>query len=469
LLKANRSELRLGRLVSLTRRSCEAAKAEVEGHSDNTTPDSMKAELVDVSETRRDLMVEVPSTEVEEAIGKAAAKLSRAARIPGFRPGKVPPTVVRQRFRGQIMQDVAEDLVSKAVGEALTERGVEPVATPDIQDLVLEEGRPLTFKASFDVLPTFDPGDLSEIRVTRPSVTVEEEAVTQALERLRERAARFEAVESAVVEPGHTVVVKLERQGTDKNGVLGPVDKHEQASIELGAPSNPPGFDDALIGVNVGDTKQFTLTYPNDYSVADLAGGKVDYTVTLKEIKKRVVPALDDELAKDLGDFDTLEALRARVRADLEHEATHAADHQVRHEVLKQLAGRLPFAAPASLVDREIDRRLEDFARRLMDQKIDPRTANIDWQRFREGQREPATEAVASTVVLDQLGRRENLTVTEADLDAELQRYADQSGQTLASIKAHLQKDGELGRLVAGLRREKAVDFVLSQARISHS
>jgi trigger factor len=429
----------------------------------------MKAELVDVSETRRDLMVEVPSTEVEEAIGKAAAKLSRGARIPGFRPGKVPPTVVRRRFRGQIMQDVAEDLVSKAVGEALTQRGVEPVATPDIQDLVLEEGRPLTFKASFDVLPTFDPGDLSEIRVTRRSVTVEEEAVTQALERLRERAARFEAVESTVVEPGHTVVVKVERQGTDKNGVLGPVDKHEQASIELGAPSNPPGFDDALIGVNVGETKQFTLTYPNDYSVADLAGGKVDYTVTLQEIKKRVVPALDDELAKDLGDFDTLDALRARVRGDLEHEATHAADHQVRHDVLKQLAARLPFAAPASLVDREIDRRLEDFARRLMDQKIDPRTAKIDWQRFREGQREPASEAVASTVVLDQVGRRENLTVTEADLDAELQRYAEQSGQTLASIKAHLQKDGELGRLVAGLRREKAIDFVLSKAQITHS
>ncbi|MGH9386088.1 MAG: trigger factor [Vicinamibacterales bacterium] len=429
----------------------------------------MKAELVDVSETRRDLMVEVDSTVVDEAIGQAAAKLSRAARIPGFRPGKVPATVVRQRFRGQIMQDVAEDLVSKAVGEALVERGVEPLATPDIHDLVLEEGRPLTFKASFEVVPPFNPGDLSGIRATRPPVTVEEEAVSQALERLRERAARFEAVESSAVEPGHTAVVKLERRGTDKAGLQGPLDTHEEVSIELGASSNPPGFDDAMVGVTVGETKQFTLTYSDDFSVADLAGGKVDYTVTLKEIKKRVVPALDDELAKDLGDFDTLDALRARVRSDLEHEATHAADHQVRHDVLKQLASRLPFAAPSSLVDREIDRRLEDFARRLMDQKIDPRKANIDWQRFRDGQREPATEAVGSTIVLDQIGRREGLTVTEADLDAELQRYAGQSGQSLASIKAHLQKDGELGRLAAGLRREKAISFVLSKAQITNS
>jgi trigger factor len=414
-------------------------------------------------------MVEVESSVVDEAIGKAAAKLGRAARIPGFRPGKVPATVVRQRFRGQILQDVAENLVSKAVGEALVERGVEPIATPDIKDLVLEEGRPLTFKASFDIVPPFDPGDLSEIRATRPPIAVEEDAVSQALERLRERAARFEAVESTTVESGHTAVVKLERQGTDKSGVRGPVDRHEQVSIELGSAANPPGFDEAMLGVTVGETKQFTVTYPNDYSVADLAGGKVDYTVTLKEIKQRVVPALDDELAKDLGQFDTLDALRAGVRADLEHEATHAADHQVRHDVLKQLAARLPFAAPESLVDREIERRLEDFARRLVDQRIDPRKANIDWERFRDGQREPAKEAVGSTIVLDQIARREDIQVTEADLDAELQRYADRSGQSLASLKAHLQKDGELGRLAAGLRREKAVSFVLSKAQITNS
>ena len=426
----------------------------------------MKAELVDVNETRRDLSIEVPSDVVDEAIGHAAAKLGKQARIAGFRPGKVPSNVIRQRFKPQIMQDVAEHLISKAVGDALVEKGVEPIATPDIKDLVLEEGKPLTFKASFDVVPSFDPGDLSTIEATEPSRAVEDEAVNQSLERIRERNARYEAVESGAVEAGHTVVLGLERRGTDKEGKQGDLDKHEQVNIELGAPSNPPGFDAEVIGMTQGSSKSFTITYPEDYTIPELAGGKVDYTVNLKEIKKRVVPALDDELAKDLGDFASLEELRTRVREDLEHEAMHAAERQVRQDVLKQLAARVPFPVPASLVEREIDRRLEDFARRLMDQRIDPRQANIDWNAFREGQRGPATEAVGSAIVLDEVAKRDQITVTDEDLDAELQRYAEQTGHNVASIRARLQKDGELGRLAAGLRREKAIAHVLSKASI---
>ena len=429
----------------------------------------MKSELVDVNETRRDLSIEVPSKVVDEAIGHAAAKLGRSARIPGFRPGKVPANVIRQRFKPQIMQDVAEHLISKAVGEALVEKGVEPIATPDIKDLVLEEGKPLTFKASFDVVPSFDPGDLRTIEATAPAAAVEDEAVNQSLERIRERNARYEAVESGTVESGHTVVVSLERQGTDKDGKRGAVDKHETVNIELGAPSNPPGFDEQMIGMTPATTKTFTITYPADYAMPELAGGTVDYTVTLKEIKKRVVPALDDELAKDLGEFESLDALRAHVRHDLEHEATHASERQVRQEVMKQLASRVPFAVPESLVEKEIDRRLEDFARRLMEQRIDPRQANIDWNAFREGQRAPATEAVGSAIVLDEVSRRDAIDVTDDEIEGELQRYAEQTGHSVASIKARLQKDGELGRLAAGLRREKTVKHVLSQAQIKKS
>lgn len=429
----------------------------------------MKSDIVDVNETRRDLTVEVPSTAVDEAIGRAAARIGRAAKIPGFRPGKVPATVVRQRFKGEIMQDVAETLISKAVGEALVERGVEPIETPDIKDLVLEEGKPLTFKASFDVVPAFDPGDLTTIEATQPAATIADDVVNQSLERLRERAARFEAVESGAVEAGHTVVISLERQGTDKDGKKGEHEKHDQVSIELGAPSNPPGFDAEMLGLTPGTTKSFAITYPADYTVAELAGGTVDYTVTLKEIKQRVVPPLDDELAKDLGEFESLDALRARVRADLEHEAMHAAERQLRQDLLKQLAARVPFAVPATLVDREIDRRLEDFARRLMEQRIDPRQANIDWNAFRDGQRAPATEAVGSAIVLDEIAKREQVTVSDDDLDAELQRYADQTGHTVPAIRARLQKDGELGRLAAGLRREKAVSLVIAKAKITKS
>ena len=168
--------------------------------------------------------------------------------------------------------------------------------------------------------------------------------------------------------------------------MVGAPDKHEKVSIDMGAPANPPGFDDKVLGMTVGESRAFTLDYPADYAVAELAGTSVAYTVTLNELRRRVVPALDDEFAKDLGeDLDTLEALRARVRGDLEAESRDASERQLRADLLKQLAKRLPFPVPGALVDREVDRRVEEFARRLMSQQIDPRRANIDWAAFRAG------------------------------------------------------------------------------------
>ena len=425
----------------------------------------MKTELVDVSETRKNLVVEIPSDAVDAEISRVTARYGKSARLPGFRPGKVPAKVLRQRFRGQILHDAAEHLVAHAVEDALSERGVEPIDTPDIQNIVVNEGQPLTFTASFDVVPGFDPGDLSTIELRKQPVVVEEEAVDQALERLRQRAARFEPAEEPALGVGHTAVVDLTRQ-TVKDGEAGEPDRHEQVPVEIGSSTNPPGFDDEILGMTPGDTRQFQLTYPNDYGVAELAGSTVDFTVTVRELKRRVVPALDDEFAKDLGEFDSLDALRARVRADLEAEATEASERQLRHDLLKKLAERVPFAVPPALVDREVDRRIQDFARRLMDQRIDPRQANIDWAGFRQGQMEPATESVKSAVALDEIARREAITVTEADMAGEFEKYAASTGRSPAAIRARLEQDGELPRLAAGLRREKAVAWALGKARI---
>ena len=180
-----------------------------------------------------------------------------------------------------------------------------------------------------------------------------------------------------------------------------------------------------------------------------------------------MLPELDDEFAKDLGDFETLEALKTRVREDLEHEAKHAADRDVRAELMKQLAARVPFEVPASLVDREIDRRLEDFARRLIDQNVDPRQAGIDCTAFRESQRDVAREAVAAALALDEVTRRERLEVTEEEAEREVNRYAERTGRTPAAVRAALEKEGGLSRVYAGLRREKSIDFVMSRATIA--
>jgi len=423
----------------------------------------MKTEFLDVSDTRKQLVVEIPSTVVDAEIDRVARDYSKAARIPGFRPGKVPTKVVRQRFRDQILHDVAHDLIPRAVDDALRERGVEPVDTPDIRDVLVEEGQPLKFTANFETVPAFDPGDYGTLQLRKPPVSLEDDAVEQALERLRQRAARYEPVEARPVESGDTAVVDLVRESSAEAP-----DTHEDVSVEIGAASNPPGFDDQVVGMTVGEERRFPVDYPADYSITELAGTTVHYGVTVKGIKKRVVPALDDEFAKDLGEFGDLEALRTRVREDLTAEAERNSERELRNDLLRQLAARVTFDVPDALIDREIERRTEEFVRRLMDQGVDPRQANIDWQAFRDNQREPARENVASALVLDEVARRENLAVESEAVDAEIEKYAAATGRTSQAVRAKLEKDGGISRLYMGLRREKAVDFLRARATILH-
>ena len=429
----------------------------------------MKTEFIDVSETRKNLVVEIPTAVVDAEIEKVSRDYSKAARVPGFRPGKVPAKVVRQRFRDQILHDVAHGLIPRAVDEALRARGVEPVDTPDIRDVVVEEGRPLKFTATFETVPSIDPGDYATLIVHRKEVTVPGEAVEEALGRLRERAARYEPVEGRPIQAGDSVLMDLTRTARGREGAEGAdaepqTDRHENVTVDIGGPANPPGFDAELLGLGAGTTKTFDVTYPADYTIKELAGTTVAYDVAIKAIRKRIVPELDDELAKDLGDFDSLETLRGRVRQDLEHEASHEAEREMRAELLKQLASRVTFDVPGALLDREIDRRVEDFVRRLIEQQIDPMRTEINWEEFRERQRDPAAEAVRGALVLDEVARRESITASTEEVEAEVERYAERSGRSAAAVRARLEKEGGLSRLYAGLRREKTVDFLLGRA-----
>ena len=423
----------------------------------------MKTEFADLSETKKSVAVEIPSDVVDAQIDRVARSYSRQAKIPGFRPGKVPPALIKKRFREQILHDVAHDLIPRALDSALRERGLEPGDTPDVKDVILDEGRPLTFTAMFETLPPIDPGPLDTISLRRPAVTPETDAVDRTLSQMQTRAARFEPVEGRAIGEGDTATLDVKRGiGGGSKG-----DHHHDVVVEIGGKANPPGFDDEIKGLEAGADKSFTIHYPDDYAVREMAGSDVSYSIKVKDIRKKVLPSLDDEFAKDVGDFQTLDALRERIAEDLEREASAKADRQMRLDLLKTLAGRVAVDLPDALVEREIDRRIEEFARRLMDQQIDPRKANIDWDAFRDGQREASRDSVKSALVLDEVARRENLTVTDADLDKDVAEYAERSGMTPAAVRARLEKEGALSRLSAGLRREKALDFVLAKAQVA--
>jgi len=272
-------------------------------------------------------------------------------------------------------------------------------------------------------------------------------------------------VEAGRVADGDTVTLDVERN--EPHGDHRHSHAHQDVVVEMGGKANPPGFDDEIRGLSAGAEKSFTIHYPDDYAVTEMAGTDVHYKVKVKDIRTRVLPALDDEFAKDVGDFATLAALRERVTGDLQREAENEADRQLRADLLKELSARVTVDLPDALVERELDRRTEEFARRLMDQNIDPRKANIDWDGFRDSQREPSQDSVKSALVLDEIARREGITVSEADLDKDVADYAARSGLTPAAVRARLEKEGALSRLSAGLRREKAIDFVLSKAQVT--
>ena len=434
----------------------------------------MKTDFTDISQTRKAVNVEIPQDLVDAEIERVAERYGKSAKLPGFRPGKVPAHIVRKKFKDEILHDVAHAMIPRAVDDALRERSLEPVDNPDISDVFLEEGKPLTFKATFETLPEIDPGVYEGVSLRRQAAVLEVGEVDRALSNLRQRAARFEPVEDRASEVGDTLLLDVIRTMKPKRlialpGETLPEEKPESlenVSVEIGSPANPPGFDENLVALRPGQEKHFDTTYPDDFTIEELRGQAVAYRATVKAIRKRVVPALDDDLAKELG-FETADALRDRVREDLQHEAEHLSERQLRADLLKELSSRVSIELPASMVDREIDRRLEEFVGRLFQQGVDPMKAGIDWKQFREDQKAPAEDTVRAALLLDEIAKREQIAVTDEDVKQEIEQYAGQTGREPAAVRAALEKEGGLGRIYAGLRRERTVKWLLEKANIT--
>ena len=438
----------------------------------------MKTEIAEVSETRRHLTFEVPSDVVETEIARVADGYAKNAKVPGFRQGKVPSTVIRQRYKDQILHDVAHDLIPRLVGSALKERNLNPVAVPDIRDVEIEEGKPMTFLADFELMPEINLGEYEGLSLRKQPAVLEAGAVDRALEQLQQRAARWLSVEDRPAGEGDTVIADLTRtrrgrliqlagEAPPPHEMEGKAETLNNVSIEIGNEANPAEFNKELANAPIGATREFAVSYADDYEVKEMAGATIDYSVLIKSIRRKELLPLDDDFAKEVSDLESLDALRARIKEDLQHGAEHDADHKLRHDLLTELGGRVR-NVPDVLVEQEIDRRLEEFVRRLVDQGIDPMKAEIDWQEFRERQRQPATDTVKSTVAVDEVARRESIEASDEDVDKEIEKFAGRAGRTPAAVRARLEKDGAMDRIRAGVRREKTMAWLIEKASVTH-
>jgi trigger factor len=421
----------------------------------------LKVEYVEETQVRKALSFEIEPELVEKEIDSRSREYARKVKLPGFRPGKAPASVVRQRFREQVLEEVAEKIVNKVVFDELEGRGLRPLASPRVTDLRMDEGQPMTFRAVFEVLPLVELPVWRGLEVKGRAAEVKEEDVDREVDELRESAARYDAIEGRESRAGDYLLVDVERRTADAAAPQ----KDENVLFELGAERNHPDLNAALAGARPGDARQVRVVHED--KDAPLGARTIDYSFTVKGLKDKVVPAADDEFAKDLGEFESLAELREALRRRLQDAQERAVDREVKGALVERLVDMAGFEVPESLVERHMSARLEGTVRNLALQGVDPRRLEVDWAKVREGGREDAVKAAKAEIVLDEIARQEGIEVPEAEVEAELRRLAERTRRPLEAVRTQMQKEGSIQALRARIREERTLDLIKANARLA--
>ena len=439
-----------------------------DGTTENSsTPDSSEnastSTAVAEATCRRELDLEIPAEEVSKAMERVAKEFAKVARVPGFRPGKAPITLIRRRFADDIKGEVLQSLVPERVEKAVSEQNLTPVSQPQVEKLDFNDGQPLKFRAVFEVLPEFELANYKDLQLEMPAMDVLDEDVTKTLADMRERAAAFAPVEGRPVQDGDFVQLKL--TGTPE-GEGEPL-QADSVLCHIGAEETMAPFNENLRGVNIGDHRDFAVPYPADYPDAKLAGKTFHYSVDILGIKTKKLPDLNDDFAKDVSDATTLDELNKKIREGLEHQRDHKHKDLLREKVLNEIVELHDFPVPQSLVEHQMDVRLERVVRSLAQQGVDPRAVNIDWVSLRKRNEDRAKDDVKAELIIDRIATAENIDVTEEELEHELQHLAGHSNESAEAIRARLTKQGTLDRIKAKLRSDKTLDWLAQNARVS--
>jgi trigger factor len=412
----------------------------------------------------RELAVEVPADVVQKETDALIQQFAKHARLPGFRRGKVPTSVIRARFAEDIKSEVVEKLVPKFFRERVEKEGLTVVSQPKVTDLKLEEGQPLRFKATFEVLPPIEVSGYKEVRAEKPEISVTDDEVEAYLKQLQEQQATFSAIEGRPLQDGDFAQVSLESRPKGETAEMKP-SKLDDILVHIGGENTVKEFTENLRGANAGEQRTFDVTYGDDYQEERLRGKTLSYSVQIKGIKQKSLPELNDEFAKEVGEFKDLGELKAKIREQMEHEKKHHAEHEAKDKLMDELVRRNDFPVPEALVERQIDLRLERGLRALAAQGMRAEDMKkLDFARLRAGQKEAAAKEVKASLILDRIAEAEKIEVTEEELEKEVQALATQSKQPADAVRARLTKEGTLDRIRDRIRSEKTLDFLYSRS-----
>ncbi len=421
----------------------------------------MKIEVHSDGACKKELTIEVAAENLKEDYDSVCNKYLRQARVPGFRPGKAPLSLIKQRYKEAIREDFLELAVQKSFGSAIQSENLAPLQAPHVHDISYSEGQPLRFKAHFEILPTVEIRNYKGLEIEQTTAEVSEEEIEHSLHQLQERLAQYTPVEDRAVQTGDFAVVSYTGKFAAGDE---PSFESKDVYCEVGGAETLPEFTESLVGSRSGESKTFKIKYAPEFPNKKLAGKEVEYTLQVHSIKLKKIPELNDDFARDVGEFKTLEELQSKIRNDIAGDKERSARSQMQNRLLDQVIESNPFEVPEVLVQKQTENRINDYVRTLVMQGIHPQSLDINWAQFQERQREQAVHDVKAGLVLEHIADQENLQVTDEEVDEEILRRAKEAQQPFEAVKSRLTKDGGADRIKDRLRNRKSLDLLLSTA-----
>jgi trigger factor len=410
---------------------------------------------------RHSLEISIPVQEVESETNRVATDVLKRARLPGFRPGKAPASLIRKQFASDIRKQVLEALIPKYLQKQFEAENLNVVGTPDIKDVHYHEGEPLRFKAEFEVVSQIELQEYKNVEVPYHDPEVADEDVAKRLDEIREQKAQYVNIDPRPLENGDFAVVALESVA----GVEGEPVKQEEMVLEMGGADTFAAFTENLLGVSPGEEKEFEVAYPAEYNARRLAGRTVRFHATLKGVRKKELPELNDEFAQDLGDYRNVDELREAIRKGALAQRQHEAQQEATNQIVDKLVDAHDFPVPEVFIERQIHNRVEQSLRAMAAEGVDPKSIKLDWEKVKETQRDKAVREVKASLLLSRIAEREAIGATRDEVDKEVERLARQQREPVAAVQMRFEKDGTLGRIASHIQTEKTLNFLFEHAR----
>ncbi|MEO8217854.1 MAG: trigger factor [Acidobacteriota bacterium] len=421
----------------------------------------MLVTLRDISSIKKNVEVEIPAEAVKKEIGLVTREFAQQAKLPGFRPGKIPTNMIRTRFQKEIRQEVVERLLPRYFHEAVAEKGLATVGDPMVKHVdAVSEDAPLKFEAEFEVKPTFELQEFRGLTVDEVNTAIEDPDVDQMIERLRDQSSSFRIVDDRAAGDGDYVVMDIVSSGEGLE-----TRTSEAAHVQVGEETPLPELHEAVRGKQAGDQASFEKSYDDEAVNEELRGKTVHYELTIKEIRDRVRPELDDEFARSLG-WDSTEIMRATVRQDLQKHKEQEGAHTQRQALSEKLVALHEFEVPEVMIEEHLGNALRNYARFLTSQGVDLERAELDWKKIRDDFRPDAEKRARRALILEAIARAENIAVADPEVDAEIRRASAESRRDFAEVKHQLRHNGSYEEIRQSLMQDKALELVLKEARI---